>query len=330
MQAISGLLMLARQYEIFLEVCRTGQFTKAAKSLGISQSAVSQCIKTLEDTLKIELIDRIARPVRITEEGKMLKEVLENQQKTFNKTLNELQTRNFLKPALRLGLIESISTNVSVGWYDELFPNCSQICIHTGTSDELYEKLINNQIDIAITSNAYPKDDRIGRLFICSEPNVIVLPKGLIPTNSKEDYTWQSLKACGLPLARYTSNTASAQQSLELLSAYIHEDLPKRYEVDCHTLLFSLIKAGKAWTIAQPLALLGYSEELLDQLDILPLPSVGPNRSIWVLYPEQESLGWHIRLRDIARKMIENELVPTIGRHISWLENQYHFEESMS
>lgn len=320
--------MLARQYEIFLEVCRTGQFTKAAKSLGISQSAVSQCIKTLEDTLKIELIDRIARPVRITEEGRMLKEVLENQQKTFNKTLNDLQTRNFLKPALRLGLIESISTNISVSWYDELFPNCSQISIHTGTSDDLYDKLINNQIDIAITSNAYPKDNRIGRLFICSEPNVIVLPKGVIQRDAEQCCSWQSLKACGLPFARYTSNTASAQQSLELLSAYIHEDLPKRYEVDCHPLLFSLIEAGKAWTIAQPLALLGYSKEILDRLDILPLPSPGPNRSIWVLYPEHESLGWHIRLRDLARKMIKNELVPRIVNSIPWLEKQYHFEDS--
>ena len=318
--------MLARQYEIFLEVCRTGQFTKAAKSLGISQSAVSQCIKSLEDTLKIELLDRIARPVRITEEGRMLKEVLELQQRTFHKTLNDLQTRNFLKPALRLGLIESIAQNISVSWYDELFPNCSQISIHTGTSDDLYEKLINNQIDIAITSNAYPKDDRIGRLFICSEPNVIVAPKGTGMKSINGTYSWQSLKACGLPFARYTSNTASAQQSLELLSAYIHEDLPKRYEVDTHSLLFELIKGGKAWTIAQPLALLGENESLLEMLDVLPLPSTGPNRSIWVLYPEHESLGWHVRLRDICRKMIEHDLLPKIIGHIPWLESQYHFD----
>lgn len=318
--------MLARQYEIFLEVCRTGQFTKAAKSLGISQSAVSQCIKTLEDTLKIELLDRVARPVRITEEGRLLKEVLELQQRTFNKTLNDLQTRNFLKPALRVGLIESIAQNISVSWYDELFPNCSQISIHTGTSDDLHEKLTNNQIDIAITSNAYPKDDRIGRLFICSEPNVVVAPKGLGLKDVDGKYSWQTLKACGLPFARYTSNTASAQQSLELLSAYVHEDLPKRYEVDCHSLLFSLISAGKAWTIAQPLALLGEDESLLESLEILPLPSSGPNRSIWVLYPEHESLGWHIRLRDICRNMIQTELMPKIIQHIPWLENQYHFE----
>lgn len=80
-EGLNESIMLARQYEIFLEVCRTGQFTKAAKSLGISQSAVSQCIKTLEGTLKIELVNRIARSVRITEEGRVLKEVLENQKK---------------------------------------------------------------------------------------------------------------------------------------------------------------------------------------------------------------------------------------------------------
>lgn len=321
--------MLARQYEIFLEVCRTGQFTKAAKSLGISQSAVSQCIKTLEGTLKIELVNRIARSVRITEEGRVLKEVLENQKKIFNKTLNDLQTRNFLKPALRLGLIDSISNNISVSWYDELFSKCSQICIHTGTSDDLYEMLTNNQIDVAITSNAYPRDNSIGRLFVCSEPNVIVLPKGVIQIGNEQAYTWQSLKTCGLPFARYTSDTASAQQSLELLSAYIHEDLPKRYEVGSHSLLFSLIEAGKAWTIAQPLALLGYSKEILDKIDIFPLPSIGSHRSIWVLYPERESLGWHLRLRDLARKMIQNELVPMIGRSIPWLQEQYLFEDSI-
>ena len=45
-------------YEAFVRVTETGSFTKAAKSMGYTQSAVSQMIKSLEEELDTTLIRR--------------------------------------------------------------------------------------------------------------------------------------------------------------------------------------------------------------------------------------------------------------------------------
>lgn len=48
----------------------TGSFTKAAEQYYISQTAVTQQIQQLEQTLGCELFDRSTRPVSLTSAGK--------------------------------------------------------------------------------------------------------------------------------------------------------------------------------------------------------------------------------------------------------------------
>ena len=50
--------MLLKQLNYFATVAELGSFTEAAYALGISQSAVSQQIKALEEDLSVQLIIR--------------------------------------------------------------------------------------------------------------------------------------------------------------------------------------------------------------------------------------------------------------------------------
>lgn len=56
----------------FIAVAREGSFTRAAAQLGISQSALSQTIRGLEDRLGIRLLTRTTRSVSPTEAGERL------------------------------------------------------------------------------------------------------------------------------------------------------------------------------------------------------------------------------------------------------------------
>ena len=58
--------------KIFFEACREKSFTKAAKKLYISQSAVSIQIKKLETKLDIQLIERNSKNFKLTFAGKEL------------------------------------------------------------------------------------------------------------------------------------------------------------------------------------------------------------------------------------------------------------------
>lgn len=58
--------MLLKQLNYFATVAELGSFTEAAYTLGISQSAVSQQIKALEEDLSVQLIIRNNRTFTLT------------------------------------------------------------------------------------------------------------------------------------------------------------------------------------------------------------------------------------------------------------------------
>ncbi|MEL7337742.1 MAG: LysR family transcriptional regulator, partial [Planctomycetota bacterium] len=61
--------MQLRTLEIFCDVAQLRSFSKAAAASGITQSAVSQAIHHLEQSLGVQLIDRSTRPLTLTEPG---------------------------------------------------------------------------------------------------------------------------------------------------------------------------------------------------------------------------------------------------------------------
>ena len=58
----------------FIAVAREGSFTKAAAKLGVSQSALSYTVRTLEARLGLRLLTRTTRSVSLTEAGERLLE----------------------------------------------------------------------------------------------------------------------------------------------------------------------------------------------------------------------------------------------------------------
>src|SRR5881296_2450606 len=66
--------MTFRQVEIVLAVARAKSFTRAAESLHVSQSTLSQHVLELERELDARLFDRLGRAVTLTEAGRLLEE----------------------------------------------------------------------------------------------------------------------------------------------------------------------------------------------------------------------------------------------------------------
>ena len=60
------------QLNVFITAAETLNFTVTAKRLHLTQSSVSQIIKTLESQLEVELFKRKARTIKLTDAGNML------------------------------------------------------------------------------------------------------------------------------------------------------------------------------------------------------------------------------------------------------------------
>ena len=59
-------------FKVFYYTAKAGSVTGAANELSISQPAVSQSLKALEQTLGVSLFKREAKGVRLTGEGRLL------------------------------------------------------------------------------------------------------------------------------------------------------------------------------------------------------------------------------------------------------------------
>ena len=58
-----------RQIQGFVQLCRRGNYTAAATTMGLTQPGLSLLIKNLEQSIAISLISRDSRPLQLTEAG---------------------------------------------------------------------------------------------------------------------------------------------------------------------------------------------------------------------------------------------------------------------
>jgi DNA-binding transcriptional LysR family regulator len=61
-----------RQLRVFIEVARLQSFSRAGDEIGLTQSAVSRCVRELETEIGLKLIDRTTREVQLTDVGSNL------------------------------------------------------------------------------------------------------------------------------------------------------------------------------------------------------------------------------------------------------------------
>ena len=79
-------------YRVFYTVAKRGSLTKAAEELYISQPAVSQSIRQLENQLGVSLFNRTHRGMELSDQGgKMIFSKVEQALKLFTEAENKIQ-----------------------------------------------------------------------------------------------------------------------------------------------------------------------------------------------------------------------------------------------
>lgn len=68
-------------------LAETRSFTEAAQRIGISQSAVSRSLNDFESELGVNLIQRSVRPVKLSDAGQVLYQMLSDQKQDIDRIL---------------------------------------------------------------------------------------------------------------------------------------------------------------------------------------------------------------------------------------------------
>lgn len=139
--------------EAFVYVIHYGSFNKAADALFLSQPSVTARIQSLERELDCRLFDRIGKQVQMTDEGKRFLPYAQQLLQIYRKGKQHVQHKQQLPNELRIGCTVSVANYLIPGLLPEMklrYPQI-QFKLQTGTTDELANKVLNKEVDIAFS-----------------------------------------------------------------------------------------------------------------------------------------------------------------------------------
>lgn len=144
---------MLRQIRYFQSVVRSGSFTAAAEEHFISQSAISQQIKALEEELGVTLLERKKRSFMLTKAGEYFYKKSLVLIADYDAICRELQhISGNQDEILRIGVLKGYSGNEfqnAVAAFTAKFPDVTIEVTH-GNHDALYALLRNGEIDIVL------------------------------------------------------------------------------------------------------------------------------------------------------------------------------------
>jgi DNA-binding transcriptional LysR family regulator len=142
-------------YKVFYKVAEHLSFSKAAKELFISQSAVSQNINNLEKELKTKLFIRSTKNVRLTEAGRVLFKHIEPAFNLIENGESSVREINALqKGEIHIGANDTISKDFLLPYlnkFHQLYPKI-KIQITNRTSSTCIDLLKQNKVNLIMSN----------------------------------------------------------------------------------------------------------------------------------------------------------------------------------
>lgn len=194
-------------YRVFYVVAKNKHMTKASEELHISQPAISQSIKKLEEQLGGILFLRSNKGMQLTEEGKMFYEYVKGALTLINNAENEFTSfKNLSKGEIKIGcsttLTKLILIDVLKKFHKE-YPNIN-INITNDLTSNLIKKLKIGKLDFVIFNESNVKENS---LYL---EKIKELKQGFIynPEFYKDDFTnFEDLNNLPLILQKGESNS---------------------------------------------------------------------------------------------------------------------------
>lgn len=274
-------------YKIFSEVVQYKNFSRAAKSLYMTQPAISQAISQLETKLGIRLFTRTSRGVILTSEGELLYEYISSAINLINIGESKIQASKSLDMGdLKIGVGDTISRYFLLPYLETFhvqYPNI-RLKIINRTTLELCDLLKSGEIDIAICN--LPIKDSSLEIETCANIHDIFVCGERYKDDILKPLTFQELVKLPLILLEKKSNSRQYVEK-HMLSKGI--TINPEIELGSHDLLleFAKINLGIACVIEE------FSLEYLNkkQLYKIPLKSPIPHRNIGFCFLKCVSLS---------------------------------------
>lgn len=212
---------------IFLVVYRTRSMTLAAKQLHLTQSGVSQQIKSLEDTLGITLFDRINRKIIPTAEAELLYLECSRRLDDLESTLRQISLQqDELLGRVRVGISPSLPAQNLIEALSRFGNQHMKVKFDfkVGSASDISAWFESGRLDFAIV-DAFVTETNLDYDEINSEPYILVGHQSLLDRHPEFLNNFEAF--CQLPFVQY-------MEAQEMLNAWFKKNwgrLPKEINV---------------------------------------------------------------------------------------------------
>jgi DNA-binding transcriptional LysR family regulator len=217
-------------FKIFSDLVEKKSFSEAAKVNDITQSAVSQQLRTMEKHFNVLIVDRSQKQFRLTQEGEkiykdsqeilrlylLLGEELSNLEKEVSGTIN-------------------VSTTFSIGLhiipeyvkkFIKLFPAVN-VRLDYNRNASVYDDILTNNADLGFV--AYPQANKLLETIIFKEENLVLIcnPENKLAKRKKI----QIHDISGQSLVSYESQSPSHKKIMNILKSHkVNVDVSSQFD----------------------------------------------------------------------------------------------------
>ena len=163
--------------KIFIEIAAANNITKAAESLGYTQSGLSHTLNRAEEELGFKLFYRAKSGVTLTPEGELLLPVAKEMERGLEKMYETISSiQGITKGRITIGTFQSISINMLspvLKAFQQDYPQI-KIDLKEGSIQEIHDWILDHTVDLGLTS--IQSDDEFDCIPLCEDAMVGVVP----------------------------------------------------------------------------------------------------------------------------------------------------------
>lgn len=197
-----------RQLRVFLAVAEHRSFSRAGDVIGLTQPAVSRCIRELENEIGIKLLDRTTREVLLTAEGTGLVgevgRLLDELETTLQAARNVGEQR---RGRVRVASSPTISANLMPACVARSLKRYPQISLvlHDQVQRLTIQSVLTGEVDFGVIVDPQSADE-LHTETIMEDPFCLILPQ-THPLARKVSVHWAELDRQKLVLLDYASGS---------------------------------------------------------------------------------------------------------------------------
>ncbi|WP_118179888.1 LysR family transcriptional regulator [Paraburkholderia phosphatilytica] len=218
-----------RQLRVFIEVARQQSFSRAGDEIGLTQSAVSRCVRELEGEIGLKLIDRTTREVQLTDVGANLVASVSRLLGDLDDALREIRE---IGEQRRGRVIVAASPTVACRLMPQVVAQCGERFpyVTLGLRDDVQSDVIrqvkSGEADFGVVIGTQPGDDLISEPLMTD--SFCVVARSDDPLARQKEVAWTDLEGRQLVMLDYASGSRpiiDAAMQAQRVSATVAQEL---------------------------------------------------------------------------------------------------------